>query len=96
MYENIDEIIDSLEEIFSKGNIQVHEKDGSYNLELKITGVKKKCFIQLTKNEIEKLKEPKNEIEKELFDLEKKFKDLLNKFEEIKLIKENEIKNKIK
>ena len=95
MYENIDEIIDSLEEIFSKGNIEVHEKDGSYNLELKITGVKKKCFIQLTKNEIEKLKEPKNEIKKELFDLEKKFKDLLNKFEEIKVIKENEIKNKI-
>ena len=95
IYENIDEIIDSLEEIFSKGNIEVHERDGSYNLELKLIGVKKKCFIQLTKNEIEKLKEPKNEIEKELFDLEKKFKDLLNKFEEIKVIKENEIKNKI-
>ena len=92
---NIDEIIDSLEEIFSKGNIEVHEKEGTYNLELKLIGVKKKCFIQLTKNEIEKLKEPKNEIEKELFDLEKKFKDLLNKFEEIKVIKENEIKNKI-
>ena len=96
MYENIDEIIDSLEEIFSKGNIEVHEKDGIFNLELKLIGIKKKCLIELTKHEIEKPKEPKSEIEKEIYELEKKFKDLLNQFEEIKITKENEIKNKIK
>ena len=96
IYESIDEIIDSLEEIFSKGNIEVHEKDGIYNLELKLIGIKKKCLIELTKHEIEKPKEPKSEIEKEIYELEKKFKDLLNQFEEIKITKENEIKNKIK
>jgi len=96
IYESIDEIIDSLEEIFSKGNIEIHEKDGIYNLELKLIGIKKKCFIQLTRQVIEKPKEPKSEIEKEIYELEKKFKDLLNQFEEIKITKEKEIKNKIK
>ena len=90
IYESIDEIIDSLEEIFSKGNIEIHEKDGIYNLELKLIGIKKKCLIELTKHEIEKPKEPKSEIEKEIYELEKKFKDLLNQFEEIKITKENE------
>ena len=96
MYENLDEIIDSLKEIFYKGNVEIQEKDGEYNLELKIIGVKKKCFIQLTKHEIEKPKEPKSEFEVEINKLKKNFKDLLNKFEEIKTTKENEIKNKIK
>ena len=63
---------------------------------MKIIGVKKKCFIQLTKHEIEKPKEPKSEFEVEINKLKKNFKDLLNKFEEIKTTKENEIKNKIK
>ena len=45
MYENIDEIIDSLDEIFSKGNIEVHEKDGIYELELKLIGIKKNVIF---------------------------------------------------
>ena len=45
MYENIDEIIESLQEIFSKGNIEVHEKDGIYSLELKLIGVKKNVLF---------------------------------------------------
>ena len=40
--------------------------------------------------------EQKSELEKEIINLENKFKDLLNKFEEIKIIKENEIKKKNK
>ena len=45
MYENIDEIIDSLDEIFSKGNIEVHEKDSIYELELKLIGIKKNVIF---------------------------------------------------
>ena len=92
--ENLDEIIDSLNEIFAKGNVEVEEKDGEYNLEFKVVGIKKKYFIQLTKHEIEQ--KPKNELEDKIDKLEIKYKDLLNKFEEIKTLKENEIKNKIK
>ena len=32
MYENLDEIIDSLKEIFYKGNVEIQEKDDEYNL----------------------------------------------------------------
>ena len=74
MYENLDEIIDSLKEIFYKGNVEIQEKDGEYNLELKIIGVKKKCFIQLIKHEIEKPKEPKSEFEVEINKLKKNLK----------------------
>ena len=96
IFQNIDEIIDSLNEFFSKRNIDVKENNGIYYLQLKIIGVKKNSLIQLTKKEIEVTKEPKNEFEKEIYNLEIKFKDLLNKFEQIKITKENEIKNKIK
>ena len=94
--EDLDEIIDSLKEIFSKGNVEVEKKDGEYNLEFKVVGIKKKCFIQLTKHEIEKPKVTKNDLEDKIDKLEKKYNDLLNKFEGIKTIKENEIKDKIK
>ena len=94
--EDLDEIIDSLKEIFSKGNVEVEEKNGEYNLEFKVLGIKKKCFIQLTKHEIEKPKVTKNDLEDKIDELEKKYNDLLNKFERLKAIKENEIKDKIK
>ena len=94
--EDLDEIIDSLKEIFSQGNVEVEEKDGEYNLEFKVVGIKKKCFIQLTKNEIEIPKVAKNDLEDKIDKLEKKYNDLLNKFERLKDIKENEIKDKIK
>ena len=96
IYENIDDIIVSLKEIFAKRNIEIQEKDGIYYLELKIIGVTIKCLIQLNKNKIEITNEQKSELEKEIINLENKFKDLLNKFEEIKIIKENEIQKKIK
>ena len=88
--ENLDEIIDSLTEIFFKGNIQAQEQNGEFYLEVIV--IKKKYSIHLTKHK----GEPKNEMEKEIFELEKKFNELLNKFEELKITKENEIKNKIK
>ena len=46
--ENINEMIKSLNEIFSQPNIQLEEKNGEYNMELKIRGfsAKKKCIIQ--------------------------------------------------
>ena len=69
--EDLDEIIDSLKEIFSKGNVEVEKKDGEYNLEFKVVGIKKKCFIQLTKNEIEIPKVAKNDLEDKIDKLEK-------------------------
>ena len=93
--ENIDEAIDSLERIFSKGNIIVLEKDGIYKMELQLIEIQKKCIINLNRYEIEQNK-PKNELEKKIIDLEIKFKDLFNKYEELKETKENEIRNIIK
>ena len=87
--ESLDEILDSLTEIFYQGNAFVEEKNGEYDLELKLRDVKKKYAIKLTKHEIEKPKEPKNEFEDKIYKLENKYKELLNKFEELKAIKEN-------
>jgi len=72
IYENLDEIIDSLNDIFAKGDIKVEEKDGEYNLEFKVVGIKKKYFIQLTKHEIEQPKIQKNELKDKIEKLEQK------------------------
>ena len=96
VYETIDEIIDNLKDIFSQGNASVEEKDGVYNLEFKVIGIKKKFAIQLTKHEIEQVKEPKNEIESRINKLEKNYKDISNKLEELKVIRKNEIKDIVK
>ena len=99
VYESLDEIIDNLKDIFSQGNVHVEEKDGVYNLELKVSGIKKTFIIQLTKHEIEKAKEPINEngsIESKLNKLENNYKDLFNKYEELKVIRKNEIKDIVK
>ena len=99
VYETLDEIIDNLKDILSQGNARVEEKDGVYNLELKVSGIKKTYFIQLTKHEIEKAKEPINEngsIESKLNKLENNYKDLFNKYEELKVIRKNEIKDIVK
>ena len=82
--ESVDEMLDSLTEIFYQGNAVVEEKNGQYDLELKLRDVKKKYAIKLTKNEIEKPKEQKNEFEDKINKLENKYKELLNKFEELK------------
>ena len=99
--ESLDEMIDSLREVFSQGNAIVEEKDGEFTIEFKVSGFKKKCLIKLVKHEIKQLKEPNNELELKINKLEIKYNDLLNKFEEIKtvkenMIKENEIRNIIK
>ena len=91
--ENLDEMIESLEEVFSQGNAHVEEKDGEFSMEFKVSGIKKKCIIQLTKNEIKQANEGKDD---KYDKLEKKFKDLFNKYEELKLIKKNEIKDIVK
>ena len=99
VYESLDEIIDNLKDIFSQGNVHVEEKDGVYSLELKVIGIKKTFIIQLTKHEIEKAKEPINEngsIESKLNKLENNYKDLFNKYEELKVIRKNEIKDIVK
>ena len=94
--ESLDEMIESLQDVFSQGNVFVEKKDGVYNMEFKVSGIKKKCIIQLTKNEIEQPKEPENEIESKINKLEKNYKDLYNKYEELKIIKKNEVKEIVK
>ena len=94
--ESLDEMIESLQDVFSQGNVFVEKKDGVYNMEFKVSGIKKKYIIQLTKNEIEQPKEPENEIESKINELEKNYKDLYNKYEELKIIKKNEVKEIVK
>ena len=94
--ESLDEMIESLQDVFSQGNVFVEKKDGVYNMEFKVSLIKKKCIIQLTKNEIEQPKEPENEIESKINKLEKNYKDLYNKYEELKIIKKNEVKEIVK
>ena len=96
VYETLDEIIDNLKDIFNQGNARVEEKDGAYNLEFKVSGIKKKFAIQLTKHEIEQPKEPKSGLESKIDKLEKNYKDLYNKYEELKVIRKNEIKDIVK
>ena len=94
--ESLDEMIESLEEVFSQGNAHVEEKDGEFSMEFKVSGIKKKCIIQLTKLEIQQNKGQENDIDDKFDKLEKKYKELFNKFEEMKEIKKNEIKNIVK
>ena len=54
MCESLDEMIESLKEIFSQRKVKVILIEGEYNLELEINGIiKKKCIVQLTKHKIE-------------------------------------------
>ena len=94
--EDLDEAIESLEKIFSKGNVEVVEKEGIFNLGLIVEILNKKCFVKLTKNEIEEEKEPQNELEKRIIQLENNYKDLFNKVEEFKQNEDNNIRNLLK
>ena len=99
MCDDLDEMIESLNDKCSKGNIQVEERDGEFLMEFKLTDVKnKRCIILLTKHQVE---QPTNELGIKVKKLEKEFKILLKKFEELKtkkenLINENNIKNIVK
>ena len=88
-----DEIIITLENIFSKGNSQVQFKNGEYylNLYFNLSGIKAKSSIKLTKNEI---KETYYHLENKIDKLENKFTDLNDKYEELKSMKENILKEK--
>ena len=101
--ENIDEMIVSLKEVFSQGNATVEEEHGEYNMVFKVSGfgIKKKCFIQLTKHEIEQAKKPTNESVVKINKIENKINDLYNKFENLRtqkvdIIKEENIRNIVK
>ena len=92
-YNNLDEIINSLNEIFSKGNAKVEHKNGNYTLELIFIECEKSknYFVPLNKLEPNK---PKSEMENKIDKLENKLNDLVNKLEELKKEKEENIKNK--
>ena len=99
--ESLDEMIISLKNIFSQGNAKVEEKEGEYDMELKMSDITKTCLVRLTKNEIQKEKESEKDLGSKIDKLEKEYKILLNKFEELKtkkesVIKEADIKNIVK
>ena len=93
--ENLDEMITSLNNIFSMGNAKVEENNGNFNLELKFigSGIIKKSFVQLNKYES---KEYKNELEIKIKTLENKYNELFNKYEELKKQNENNIRHLLK
>ena len=93
--DNLDEMIISLNEVFSLGDTKVEEKHGIFNLDLKFTGsgISKTYMVQLTKHEQRELK---SELEDKIFTLEKKYNNLYSKFEQIKSKKDNELRNIIK
>ena len=92
-FNNLDEIIKCLNDIFNKGNAQIEEKHGEYNLKLLYikSGINKICNIHLIKH----VKKERNDIEDKINKLENNYKDLYNKYEELKVIKENEIRKEI-
>lgn len=91
--ETLDEMIESLKEIFSQRKVKIILNEGEYNLELEINGIiKKKCIVQLTKHKIEKHHEQNYTIDDKITNLENKYKELLNKYEQLKITKDNIIK----
>ena len=106
MYD-LDEIINSLKDVFSQGNIQVEENNGEFFIKFKIIGLREEFIIKLIKheidikheNEIAEIKE-NNDIEDKINRLENKYNDLFNQVELIKKerinIKENDIRKIIK
>ena len=80
---SLDEMIDSLKNIFAQGKIQVEENNGIFNMEIKESLNDKKYVIELTKHEIDQT--------------EKNYIDSLNKSDELKRLiisKEEESKSK--
>ena len=87
-FDNLDEMIYSLNNIFSQGNSVVKENKGNFNLEIKFfEGRKtKKYIILLIKHEPKK---NKNELEDKLDKLEITLNNVLIKFKKLKTEKEN-------
>ena len=93
-FNNLDEINKFLNDIFNKGNAQVEEKHGEYYLKLIYikSGINKISNIHLIKHD----KKLNDELEDKINKLENNYKDLYNKYEELKVIKENEIRKIVK
>ena len=89
---NLNEIITCLNDIFDKGNAKLEKNSDEFYLNLKYisSGFPQYSSIQLIKHE------EKNEIKDTINKLENNYKDLYNKYEELKSIKENEIRNIVK
>ena len=95
-YNNLEEIIDSLNRVFSEGNIKAKEKNGELILELKEceSELEKIGKIKLIRSDIN---QSKNELEEKIETLENKYEDLLITVEELKIAKENALnKNEVK
>ena len=95
-HNNLEEIIDSLNRVFSEGNIKTKEKNGELILELKEceSELEKIGIIKLIRSDIN---QSKNELEEKIETLENKYEDLLNTVEELKIAKENALnKNEVK
>ena len=73
-FENLDEIITCLNDIFNKVNVQIEENHGEYSLKLKyvISGITKFSSIHLTKHDIKN--EEKINTEDKINKLENKYK----------------------
>ena len=95
-FNNLDEINLCLNDIFNKGNAQVEEKNDEYKLKLLYikSGINKSSYIHLIKHD--KKERINDELEGKLNRLEKNYKDLYNKYEELKVIKGNEIRTIVK
>ena len=95
-YENLDDIIICLNDIFNKGNANVNKIEGKYKLQLIYikSGIIKRSIIQLFENENKHKKY--NELEERINKIENDYKNLYNKYEELKIKKENDIRNIIK
>ena len=95
-YNNLDEIIDSLNRVFYEGNVKAKEKNGEIILELKEceSELEKIGLIKLIKSDINK---SKNELEEKIEILENKYEDLLITVKELKIAKENALnKNEVR
>ena len=88
--ESLEEMIASLNNIFSLGNARVEQNNENYKLELIFvgSGISKNCLVPLTRHR-DVPEKPKSELEMKIDKLENKFNDLLNKYEELKVCKEN-------
>jgi len=93
-FNNLDEINSCLKDIFNKGNAQVEQEYGEYNLKLIYikSGINKTSNIHLIKHD----KKINDELEDKMNKLDNNYKDLYNKYEKLKEIKENEIRNIVK
>ena len=94
--ENLNDIISCLNDIFNKGNAQVDKIEGKYYLQLKYieSGINISSTIQLFKHDNKN--EDNNEIEDRINKIESDYKELYNKYEELKIKKEDDIRNIVK